>query len=148
MGVLYERNGVGVVKVDVRKIYGDEGRYGWYDYQPMIDAFGKIAIQVDDDAFQGDSRVLYDENGKIGCLIFGWGSCSGCDSLQACRGWDDVQELCDELQNDIKWFENKKEALVWFKTHDWEGNYYGHSCETKEFIQKCIEHLSKEGEQK
>ena len=71
------------MKIDVKELYKDES-WGWYDYQPMLNAFGKVAIQVDDDAYQGDSRLLYDENGKIGVLIFGWGSCSGCDALQAC----------------------------------------------------------------
>ena len=128
------------MRVDVRKLY-DENRWDWYDYQPMLEAFGKIAIQVDDRCYQGDSRLLYDENGKIGYLIFGWGSCSGCDALQACDSIEEVQELCDELQGDIKWFDSKKEALEWFTTHDWEGDFFSRTEETNEFLQKCIEYL-------
>lgn len=128
------------MSVDVRKLY-DENRWDWYDYQPMLEAFGKIAIQVDDRDYQGDSRLLYDENGKIGYLIFGWGSCSGCDALQACDSIEEVQELCDELQGDIKWFDSKKEALEWFTTHDWEGDFFSRTEETNEFLQKCIEYL-------
>ena len=129
------------MKIDVKQLYEND-RWGWYDYQPMLDAFGKIAIQVDDDDYQGDSRLLYDENGKIGVLIFGWGSCSGCDALQACGSLEEVQELCDELQEDIKWFEDKTQALEYFTNHDWQGDYSWHSTETKEFINKCIEYLS------
>lgn len=128
------------MRVDVRKLY-DENSWDWYDYQPMLEAFGKIAIQVDDRCYQGDSRLLYDENGKIGYLIFGWGSCSGCDALQACDSIEEVQELCDELQDDIKWFDSKKEALEWFTTHDWEGDFFSSTEETNEFVQKCIEYL-------
>lgn len=108
----------------------------------MLDAFGKIVIQVDDNDYQGDSRLLYDENGKIGLLIFGWGSCSGCDALQACNSLEEVQELCDSLQSDIKWFDDKKQALEYFKNHDWCGDYSWHQTETKEFINKCIDYLS------
>lgn len=128
------------MSVDVRELYG-KNSWEWYDYQPMLEAFGKIAIQVDDGGYQGDSRLLYDENGKIGYLIFGWGSCPGCDALQACDSIEEVQELCDELQGDIKWFDSKKEALEWFTTHDWEGDFFSRTEETNEFLQKCIEYL-------
>lgn len=129
------------MKVDVKELYQNE-HWGWYDYQPMLDAFGKIVIQVDDADYQGDSRLLYDENGKIGLLIFGWGSCSGCDALQACNTLEEVQELCNELQEDIKWFDNKEQALEYFKNHDWRGDYSWQQREMKEFINKCIDYLS------
>ena len=128
------------MKINVKDLY--ERGLNWYDYQPMLDAFGKIVIQVDDNDYSGDSRLLYDENGKIGVLIFGWGSCSGCDALQACCSIQEVQELCDTLQESIKWFDNKKQALEYFKSHDWQGDYSWHIRATKEFINKCIEYLS------
>ena len=131
------------MKVNVKKLYTNENTY-WFDYQPMLDAFGKIVVQVDDDDYQGDSRLLYNENGKIGALIFGWGSCSGCDTLQACRSLEEVQELCDNLQEDIKWFDNKKQALEYFTNHDWQGDYSWHQMETKEFVNRCIDYLSTE----
>lgn len=129
------------MKVDAKELYEDDC-LGWYDYQPMLDAFGKIAVQVDDDDYQGDSRLLYDEDGRIGVLIFGWGSCSGCDALQACDSLEDVQELCNRLQESIKWFGDKEQALDYFKNHDWKGDYSWYQTETKEFISKCIEYLS------
>jgi hypothetical protein len=135
------------MKIDVRELYEDDA-WGWCDYQPMLDAFGKIAIQVDDHDYQGDSRLLYDENGKIGFLIFGWGSCSGCDALQACDTLEEVQKLCDGLQSEIHWFDNREEALKWFLTHDWEGDYSWYADETKKFVRKCKEYLSQVTKQK
>ena len=129
--------------IDVKKLYEeDNSGWGWSNYQPMLDSFGKIIVQVDDHDYQGDSRVLYNENGKIGFLLFGWGSCSGCDALQACETLDDVQALCNHLQDSIQWFDNKEQALNWFKTHDWEGDFSWHEEETKEFVKKVIEYLS------
>ena len=131
--------------IDVRTLYKEEeGNYGWYDYQPMVEAFGNVVVQVDDDDYQGDTRVLYDNNGKIGHLVFGWGSCSGCDALQACETLDDVQELCNMLENSIIWFNSKAGALKWFEAHDWEGSWEWHCDETKKYINQSIEYLKGE----
>ena len=140
------------VRVDVRKLYNEHNEdsfYLWDDYQPMLNAFGKIVVQVDDDSYQGDSRILYDNDGRIGHLIFGWGSCSGCDALMGCETIDEVQELCDKLYGDIKWFDNKKEALDWFNKHDWEGDFLWqlYEEETIKYITKCKEYLCDEDDE-
>ena len=131
-------------RIDVKKIYDPNEKWFWVDYDPMLKAFGKIVIQVDDHDYQGDSRLLYDEYGRIGYLMFGWGSCSGCDALQACDTIDEVQELCDELQDSIKWFDDKKSALEWFENHDWEGDFSYHDENTKKFIQMAKIYLLEE----
>ena len=116
---------------DVRRLFGDER--GYYDYEPIINSFGRNVLQIDTEGYQGDSWVLYDNidydfnlrepTRKIGYLEYGWGSCSGCDALQACNSIDEVQELADELEQSIKWFDGYKEALDWFETHDWKGDW-------------------------
>ena len=131
------------MKVDAKKLYGNN-QWEWFDYQPMLNAFGNIVLRIDDRGYQGDSRVLYDNDGKIGFLLFGWGSCSGCDALQACGTIEEVQQLCDNLQNDIKWFEDKETAHEWFCTHDWEGDYSWYEEETREFVSKAKEYLKGE----
>lgn len=112
-------------------------------YQRIIDAFGKVVIQVDDQDYSGDSRVLYDENGNFGVLIFGWGSCSGCDALLACNTHEDVQEVIDGLQRSIIWFDDAASALYYFKNHDWQGDFSWHYRETADFVKQCIDYLSK-----
>lgn len=127
--------------IDVKTLYGESDRGCWCDYNPMIKAFGNVVVQVDDEDYSGDTRVLYDNNSKIGHLVFGWGSCSGCDALQACGDYDVLQALCDELENEIKWFDSAKEALEWFVNRDWELQYEWHEEETQEYIQKAVEYL-------
>ena len=128
--------------VDVKKIY-EASSFGWYDYEPMIKAFGNVAVRVDDNAYQGDTRVLYNNGGRIGHLIFGWGSCSVCDALQGCNTLEEVQELCNNLERSIKWFVTPKEALEWFERHDWEGEYSWFYSETQEYVDKAIKYLRK-----
>ena len=97
-----------------------------YDYSPMIEDFGDVLFQVDDDDWQGDSYILYgsmNKNSRFGFLNFGWGSCSVCDALKGCSTWEEVQELYEELRSQIKWFDSAEEAYKWFIEHDWEGDY-------------------------
>ena len=133
------------MRIDVNELYKEENDCWFHisDYQPMIDAFGKVAVQVDDYDYQGDTRVLYDNDGSIGILIFGWGSCSGCDALQACTTMEEVQELCDGLQDSIKWFDSREEALAYVTEKDWKLEWCWHSEETKEFIQEVTDYLSR-----
>jgi hypothetical protein len=136
---------MGNKRIDVTKLYNGYTT-GWFhvgNYRPMIEAFGNIAVQVDDCDYQGDTRILYDNDRKIGFLIFGWGSCSGCDALQACENIEEVQNLCNELQDDIKWFDSKEEALAWANEKDWDTEWFWHENEGREFVQKVIDYLSK-----
>jgi hypothetical protein len=135
-----------------REIYplrDDESEEDYYNYfcvsnyQPMVEEFGPIAIQVDDDDdYHGDTYVLYQyDSGKFAYLNFGWGSCSGCDSLQACRNIDEVQQLMDDLKNDIIVFDDLYSAKKYFEQHDWEGDYNWRSGKHNEFIEKSLAYL-------
>lgn len=128
--------------VDVKKLYPyfKEG-IGVCNYTPMVEAFGNVAVRVDEGGYQGDTRVLYDNNGKIGYLLFGWGSCCFCDALQGCETIDEVQELCNHLENGIYWFDSVEEAFEWFTKHDWEGDWSYYCDEGKQFVREAIAYL-------
>jgi len=115
--------------------------WGFEDYQPLLESLGEILIQVDDNGYQGDSRVLYKKGRKVGWLQFGWGSCSGCDALQGCTTFEEADNLIKELHNSIKWF-TPKQALRFFTEHDWFGDYSGRSYEQKEFIEEVLDYLT------
>lgn len=89
-----------------------ENDYGWLQtpsYGEIVATFGEILAEASDDDYQGDSLFLIREAGnasRYGILTFGWGSCSGCDALQACDNQEDVNNLQDDLERGIKWFEN------------------------------------------
>ena len=137
---------------DMKEIYKEEYEeyitdgqfFSCYNYQPMIESFAdEILVQVDDSSYQGDTRVLLKEGNKIGHLIFGWGSCLGCDALQACENIGQVQELANNLYSDIIWFDSEQEALDYFNNHDWEGDYCWHQEETHKYITECKKYLQK-----
>lgn len=117
--------------------------YGPGDYDPLLNTIGQILLKVDDNDYQGDSRVLFIDGLKIGFLMFGWGSCSGCDSLLSCSNFNDIVELRDKLINQIIWFDNKDAARDYIKNKDWELDFSGHQEETKEFIKQANIVLSK-----
>lgn len=86
---------------DILKAYSDTD-YFW-DYQPLLNLIGDIIIQEDEQDYSGDSYILYRKDDLYGYLNFGWGSCSGCDALQACTSIEEVFSLAQELENDVFW---------------------------------------------
>lgn len=127
--------------IDAKKLYPVFDEWGDSDYTPIIEALGNVAIRVDDDDYQGDTRVLYNNDGKIGYLLFGWGSCSGCDALQGCETIDEVQELCNELESSIRWFDTAEDAIKWFNEHDWKGDWSWYTNEGKHFVHEVVTYL-------
>ncbi|OYX03980.1 MAG: hypothetical protein B7Z15_17955 [Rhizobiales bacterium 32-66-8] len=126
-----------VTEETVKALYpGYSDGYSWcfHDYQPIIGFIGNVAHQVDDKDYQGDSRILFKDGDRWGVLIFGWGSCSGCDVLQACDSPAEVVKVIEDMVRDTKWFESTAAALDWFENRDWEGSYSWYQEETKRFV--------------
>lgn len=116
----------------------DEGYlFGPSEYQPIIDSLGSVLVQVDDNDYQGDTRVLLQKDGRYGFLNFGWGSCSGCDALQACSSYREIELLIQGLEADIKWFDSKQEAIDYIASKEREASYYFHSSEWRQFVERC-----------
>lgn len=127
----------------IQEVYADFESWGVSDYDPMLASFGwEIVLKVDDNDYQGDSRVLYRDGDRYGLLVFGWGSCSGCDSLQGCCTIEEIDELRVTLRDQTIWKDSKAEMLEFIRSRDWETQYSWHADETKEFVQKAIEVLT------
>ena len=95
-----------------------------YDYDYLMDCIeGDIICKASGGDWQGDSWFLFKQDNNYGYLVFGWGSCSGCDALQACTNVDDVEELLTHLNDSIIW-KDKEEMLEYFKTKDWSTEFF------------------------
>jgi len=90
----------------------------------MIDHFGEILWKESTHDYQGDTLVLYKHRTEdtYGVLHIGWGSCGGCDALQACTCWEQVNHLLNELRDSIIWG-SFEEIYAYLNSHDWEADY-------------------------
>ncbi len=91
-----------------------------YEYKPLLESMEyEILVKVDEDDYQGDSWVLFKDGTRYGFLNFGWGSCSGCDALQACESLEEIESLRNELHKSIIWHQDKKAMIDWLLKHQW-----------------------------
>jgi hypothetical protein len=90
-------------------------------YHDLIDTMGvETLLQVDDNDYQGDSRVLVRDYHRYGLLFFGWGSCSACDALQAVEGNEaEIARLRDDLRRSIHWENSAAGLLAYIDGKDW-----------------------------
>jgi len=95
--------------------------YGWISvgYDDLVESFAEIVDSTDCGSYRGDLVfALRSETGEPGILVCGYGSCSGCDALQACG---DNPNAITALRNSIA------EDVVWGKhnieNHDWAGEW-------------------------
>ena len=122
----------------LKEIYGDTCYFG--DYDRLLKSFNyNILIQVDDKDYQGDSRLLFHdkEKDRYGFLTFGWGSCSGCDALEACNSLQDVELLRTQLANSISWFDTAMGAYLYALEKDWDLTFTSQP-ETSQFAERCV----------
>jgi hypothetical protein len=130
--------------MNIRDLYPqcDSDYFSVYSYQPMIDSFGETLVVGSGRGYQGDTYVLLEDAGLIGLIIFGWGSCPGCDALQGCKNYNDLQMLYDSMKSRIQWWESAEDALRYFEEHDWEGDYSWHQDEIRDFVMQCKDLLA------
>ena len=112
-------------------LFPDCQKDGWfdspYDYSPIINSFGQIVVQVDEDDYSGDTFVLLSKDSSFGFLSFGWGSCCGCDALQGCESYEDLGKLIANLECGIKWFDSLPMAQAYIGDNEArKGSYYYH----------------------
>lgn len=117
----------------------------YYNYYMLIDSFElDELVEVEDNDYQGSSYYLFRNGDKYGILIFGWGSCSGCDTLQGIHddNWkdstklvEDLTEFRDELYNSITW-RSRDEMILYILEKDFGLEWYGHSDGGRKFIEE------------
>lgn len=92
-----------------------------YEYERIYRALGSVVWEEDFGDYQGDTLVLYE---GFRTLTFGWGSCSGCDALQACSGHEDVAELIADLRRSIIDHKDLGGLVAWLRTQEAAGGVH------------------------
>jgi hypothetical protein len=109
------------------------------EYMPIVRLFGTPLVVVSDKDYQGDTRVLLRSDTHYGFVVIGFGTCSGCDALQACTTFEDVDRLIDEIESDIRWFDTLAEAQTYVALDSLRAlSFYYHSTEWTDFKQKVL----------
>lgn len=111
--------------------------YGWYyfdgGYGTLVDSFEvETLLEEHDHDYQGDSYYLLKNGHQFGLLAFGWGSCSGCDALQAASSHAEVVALRDRLWESIEWM-TPEELAHYVENKDFDTEWYSYSDTGKRF---------------
>ena len=127
---------------DLREAFPPDSDGAFPQYEPsytsLVETLGfPILLEVNDKGYSGDSRMLLADGKRRGYLLFGWGSCSGCDALQACDSYEELEKLRASLAAGITWFDDSRAALIWFATHDWEADCCFHEEEQRDFVNQA-----------
>lgn len=109
------------------------------NYKDIAKLFGHVLVEVVGGSYQGDMWFLIENRGKYGFLNVGYGSCSGCDALQACSSFDEANVLIESMENGIQWFNSLKEAQDYISNEDRKTSYFYYEQEWPEFVKKVLE---------
>ena len=79
----------------------------WISYDDVVESFGyKYELALEMGSYEGDYVYLLSDGLKRGFLMFGYGSCSGCDALEGCITPNDIRDLANSLHGNIRWFDS------------------------------------------
>jgi hypothetical protein len=105
-------------------------------YGSIFAGLGKVIWEGTFGSYSGEEgRILrrhsYGSKGQVfGFVVNGYGSCSHCDSLQACSTVQDLDELIEHLEGSVQWgtadeiialLQSRKDANTWYASaEEWD----------------------------
>lgn len=106
-------------------------------YDEMLSGVGAevLAFEAIGD-YQGDYFYLLKRGDEYAFLVLGYGSCSGCDALEACYDLSDKMELFSDIVTGIQWM-TKKELRKELLDKDEKIHWYSSDDDAKKFIKNC-----------
>lgn len=129
--------------MDFAKLYGTNVWGPQCGYRDLLALMGEPVVVEQVGSYQGDYLVLFKGHGDLwGFLTFGYGSCSGCDALEACSDPADLEALYTRLRDSVKW-ESKDAMREYVANKDYRGEFYGgYESDWTKFRQKALEALT------
>jgi hypothetical protein len=116
-----------------------ERHFGGPSYSSLTALIGAPLLSAMVGSPQGDVyELVRGADGRVGFLCFGYGSCSGCDAIEACNSYGDLAEVFERLRDDVRWFDAPAAALKFFHEHDWHGDACEDEAERQTFIDGAI----------
>lgn len=114
----------------------------YWSYSDLVDSMEvNVLVEEHDNDYQGDSFYLVKKGREYGLLIFGWGSCSGCDALEAAYGSvTEATDLRDGLYDSITWM-SKPDMRKYVNEKDWSLDYYYYERAGRKFGERVVEYF-------
>jgi hypothetical protein len=110
-----------------------------YDYDPIVTYLGETLVCADIGDYQGDIYLLLRTSNGYGFVVIGYGSCSGCDALQACKSYEDVDNLIDSIQASMKTFDTLADAQLHIANDDYHKfMFYRNESDWQKFRDACL----------
>lgn len=120
-------------------------------YRDLIDTMGfDVLAEKDFGSYQGDTVVSLRDGERVGILVFGYGSCSGCDEIEGIMSYGkldndklrDLTALRDKMAGNIMWSEKGGlRALV--DSRDAANNYWLYNDGEAEYVRAEASRLDK-----
>ncbi len=110
-----------------------------WSYSEVLDSLEvEILLQTDVGDYHGDTYVLLRHGDRLGLLVFGWGSCGGCDALQECDTLSEAHALRDKLWGEVHWEDSSADLLTYINAKDWELDFSWHTGSLRGFLSKAV----------
>lgn len=119
-----------------------------YSYNKMVADWGYEVIEMKEfGSYQGDYAVVLRDGDKYGWVTIGYGSCSGCDTMEYLDygGADDPEneyiQFSDDTRSQIKW-DSAKNLADWLSDiYIQEGKYSWYEDGYREFLGEMVTKL-------
>lgn len=141
---------------DIREAFPRDYPSEWHeipyiDYEDLIRSMGVTILESDRfGSYQGDMIFVLQVDGQFGFLVFGYGSCSACDALQACDTYEELDNLRQRLYDDIRRFDTAEEVADWMEKEldddSPSSGWYFYEEEAVEFIRDLAPRLRRWGQ--
>ena len=130
---------------------GHERRYYSPNYETLLEATGLKVLECEYFGYyHGDALAIVSDGERKGISVWGYGSCSGCDALEAETplnengDWSGVNALADEMRQGVRWPEEgetvhdvARRMASKERTHDW----YVYDNEMRTWLENFAERI-------
>lgn len=117
--------------------------YDWYDgsYDDLVKDFATIEISHTLGYYQGDIVYVLSGGDRYGFLVVGYGSCPGCDALQACDSVEAVEYLQNTLRDGIKWFDSFSDLKEYVLHDNRDLEWFPYEAGWDDFVEKVNDYV-------